>query len=181
MGRSAVAHPEDRHFLGFSLRREAETGEVEVRLSQRSQKRIREKVVELTPRTWGKSLRNCIKEINQYLVGWVGYFGIISSTQIHTLEILDAHLRRRLRAIQLKQWKRKSSMLRALMKLGVSKKLARGIYMGKKSLWTLSHHIAVDRGLRNAYFAKRGLKSLADLWRDRYGIIDTAPAQAGYR
>ncbi|MBP1626961.1 MAG: hypothetical protein H6Q00_1436 [Holophagaceae bacterium] len=65
--KSAVAHPEERHFLGFSLRREPLEGEVEVLLSKRSKERIDRRIRELTPRTWGNSLRECIRQTNGYL------------------------------------------------------------------------------------------------------------------
>ena len=54
-------------------------------------------------------------------------------------------------------------MARKLTQLGVSRKTAwRRIYEGRKSLWALSHDAAVDRGLRNAYFAERGLMSITE-------------------
>lgn len=56
--KSAVARPEERHFVGFTLRREPEDGRVEVGLSKRSKTRIDEKVRELVPRNWGRSLRD---------------------------------------------------------------------------------------------------------------------------
>src|SRR5207302_11729 len=57
--KSAVA-PGGRHFLGFSLRLEAEDGTVTVSLSRRSRQRIDEKIRQLVPRTWGQSLVDCI-------------------------------------------------------------------------------------------------------------------------
>ena len=51
--KSAVSRPEKRHFVGFSLRREPLDGSIEVLLSERSKRRIDEKIRELTPRTWG--------------------------------------------------------------------------------------------------------------------------------
>ena len=56
-------------------------------------------------------------------------------------------------------------MARKLIVLGVKRKTAwLRLYEGRKSLWALSHTSAVERGLRNAYFAERGLKSLEQLW-----------------
>ena len=65
--KSAVARPEERHFVGFCLRREPEDGAVEVRLSMRSKERIKAKIHDLTPRNWGQSVRQCIGRINEYL------------------------------------------------------------------------------------------------------------------
>ena len=176
--KSAVARPEERHFLGFRLRREPQTGEVEVLLSKRSRDRINEKIRELTPRNWGRSLKDCIRKINVYFSGWIGFFWICTSEELRVLSNLDAHLRRRLRALLLKQWKRKRFIARRLIKLGVKAKTAwRYVYDGRKSLWALSHCAAVSRGLRNAYFDDRGLVSLAERWTLKHAQLVVAPAQ----
>jgi group II intron reverse transcriptase/maturase len=175
--KSAVAHPEERHFLGFSLRCEPLDGDMEVLLSKRSQERLAARVVELTPRTWGDSLKACISGINAYLLGWLGHFGICTAGAERVMRTTDAHIRRRLRAIQLAHWKRKSTIATKLTKLGVRKRTAwRGVYRDRQSLWALSHSPAVDRGLRNAYFAERGLVSLAEQWLARHQPI-AAPVQ----
>lgn len=175
--KSAVAHPEDRHFLGFRLRLVPETGTVEVLLSERTYKRAMQRIKEVTPRNWGCSLRRCIARINVYLRGWYGFFRICSAAAEYNLRALDAHIRRRLRAILLKHWKRRRTIARKLIRLGVRRRTAwRRVYEGRKSLWALSHDPAVDRGLRNAYFAERGLVSLVDLHRHTLEAL-AAPRQ----
>ena len=175
--KSAVARPSERHFLGFSLGIHPRDGDIEIKLSKRSKKRIRQRIVELTPRNWGNSLKACICRINKYLQGWFSHFGITSHWEVSSMETLDKHIRRRLRAIQLAHWKTKRTIVRKLIKLGVSKRTAyRRIYCGRKRLWVLSHDPAVDRALRNAYFADRGLKSLANLARTKLRSI-FAPEQ----
>jgi RNA-directed DNA polymerase len=177
VAKSAVARPEERHFVGFRLRREPLNGDIEVLLSKRSKTRIDTRIRELTPRTWGGSLDTCIRQANVYLVGWLGFFGICTSGIERTLGGLDAHIRRRLRALKLADWKRKFVMARKLIQLGVSSKAAwRGVYDGRKSLWALSHSPAVDRGLRNAFFAERGLVSLRERWRTHHESVE-APKQ----
>jgi RNA-directed DNA polymerase len=162
--KSAVARPEDRHFLGFRLRLDPHTGIVEVLLSERTKRNAMERVRQLTPRTWGSSLFACIAQINAWVRGWHGFFGIASMSEMQVLRKIDSHLRRRLRAIQLRHWKRKRTIARHLIKLGVKRESVwRQLYSGRKSWWALSHTHAVDQGLRNAYFAKRGLIFLVDL------------------
>ena len=164
--KSAVAHPEERHFVGFRLKREPMEGEVEVLLSKRSKERIDARIRELTPRTWGQPLRKCIENLNVYLTGWIGFFGICTTGVQQVLETLDAHIRRRLRAIQLAHWKTKRTTARKLIRLGVKPKTAwRWTYAGRQSRWAMSHNPATDRALRNAYFAERGLVSVAERWR----------------
>ncbi len=160
--KSAVAQPQERHFLGFSLRREALDDSVEVGLSKRTKERIDNKIRELTPRNWGGSLKACIAQINAYVIGWTGFFGICTQQVENTLRTLDAHIRRRLRALELKQYKRKRTIVKRLIQFGIKAKTAwRSIYAGRKSWWALSHTSVVDRALRNSLWDARGLKSLS--------------------
>jgi RNA-directed DNA polymerase len=176
--KSAVARPEERHFVGFRLRREPMTGEVEVLLSKRSKDRIAEQIRERTPRTWGQSLRACLLRLNAYLLGWIGFFWICSPVEERTLRFLDAHIRRRLRALVLRHWKQKRFIVGHLCRLGVNPKTAwDSLYRGRRSRWALAHSAAVERGLRNAYFAERGLVSLAQRWRELQDRIVIAPVQ----
>ena len=174
--KSAVARPEERHFVGFRLRRELADGEVEVLLSKRSEERLDARIRELVPRNWGNTLAACILQLNAYLLGWMGFFGICTPGVKRALQTRDAHIRRRLRALVLKHWKRKRTMVRKLIALGVKPKTAWKVFQGHRSWWALSHTPAVDRGLRNAYFAERGLVSLEETWRERTQHV-TAPVQ----
>ena len=176
--KSAVARPEERHFLGFRLRREPLDGSVEVLLSKRSKDRIYKKVQQLTPKRWGQKLSRCIRGLNAYLTGWVGFFRICTESEERTLRAIDAHIRRRLRAILLRQWKRPRTIVKRLIRLGVKWKTAwRQVYQGHQSLWALSHNVAVERGLRNAYFAERGLTSVFERWTAWNQSIGIAPTQ----
>ncbi len=174
--KSAVDRPANRHFVGFRL--QPHRGRVQVRLSKRSQTRLAEKIRELTPRSWGQSLEDCISDLNAYLRGWIGFFGICDREERFTLREMDSHIRRRLRAIVLKQWRRPRSILRRLIRKGVDPSEARrDVYGGCKSLWRLSACPSVHRGLRNAYFARRGLLSLEAEWHARHPEVFVAPIQ----
>jgi RNA-directed DNA polymerase len=176
--KSAVAKPEERHFLGFRLRREPEGGTVEVLLSKRSRERINERIRQLTPRTWGQSLCDCIARINSYVAGWVGFFWVVTQGEERSLSNLDAHIRRRLRAIILRQWKSKRTIAKRLTRLGVKPTTVRKcVYGGNRRRWALSHCPAVDRALPNAYFAERGLRSIHARWLELQRQHVTAPVQ----
>lgn len=163
--KSAVARPGDRHFVGFTLRRKKH---VAVKLSRRSRDRIDKRIRELTPRNWGGTLESCIKRLNQYLVGWIGFFGrSCTKDVIDNLGVLDSHIRRRLRVLLLTQWKRKRSIADRLVRLGARKVTAWGtVYNGHRSKWALSHTPVVEHALGLAYFRERSLVSLEELYRD---------------
>jgi RNA-directed DNA polymerase len=176
--KSAVARPETRHFLGY--RPQPVKGEPpEVLLSERSEKRFLERICELTRRSRGQSLEAIIHEVNAYMQGWLGHFRVCTPGVELRIQRTDAHIRRRLRAIVLKHWKTKRTTARRLIRLGIRRKTAwQRLYEGRQSIWALSHNPAVDRGLRNAYFAKRGLVSLLERFRKIWATIH-APAQLG--
>jgi hypothetical protein len=82
------------------------------------------------------------------------------------LRALDAHIRRWLRAVLLHHWKRRPTIVRNLIALGVQRGAAwQGVYAGRRSLWALSHIPQVDNALRSRFFTDRGLDSLVLLHR----------------
>jgi RNA-directed DNA polymerase len=170
--KSAVARPEERHFLGFRLRLDPQTGTVEVLLSERTKRNAMERVRRLTPRTWGSTLVSCISRINAWLRGWHAFFGIASAEGTQIMRKLDAHIRRRLRAILLRHWRRKRTIARRLIKLGVPRRSAwRQVYQGRRSWWALSHIPAVDHGVNRAFFTERGLMALVEMHRQTHQHI----------
>lgn len=176
--KSAVGRPEDRHFVGFSLGRDPDSGAVVIRLSKRSVDRIKTKIRELTPRNWGQSMRACIQDLNGYLKGWIGFFWIVTDAEVRTLHGLEAHIRRRLRAIVLRHWKRKRTIQRRLVKAGVKRgTAARYVYDSKNSWWALSKCFPVHRALPTALFAELGLLSLEGRRRELHSQHTMAHAQ----
>jgi len=169
--KSKVAKPQECTFLGFQLRR-LKRGVVYILMADTTKQRLRARVKEMTPRNWGQSLDDCIRRVNQFLRGWLGYFAICSPKQRAHFGHFDAHVRRRLRAILLKQWKRKRHIVNRLIRLGVPPPLARvDVFARRRSWWALSHTRAVQRGLTNEYFERRGLYSLHAHWPERHGSI----------
>ena len=164
--KSAVARPEDRHFLGFRLRLDPQTGNVDVLLSVRTKRNAMGRIRDLTPRPWGRTLQACIHELNAWVIGWHQFFRACGPGEEYVLRALDAHIRRRLRAILLHHWKRRPTIVRNLIALGIKPRQAwQAVYSGRKSLWALSHAPQVDRALRPRYFTDRGLLSLVGLHR----------------
>lgn len=129
----------------------------------KSRNSIDEKIRELTPRTWGQSLRDCIRRVNEYFLGWMGFFHIVSRSEI--LATLDAHTRRRLRAIAIRHWRRKR------------RDRWKPLKPGRRAWWFLSNTSRVTRALSNACFAGRGLVSLESEWQRYHRPPIIAPVQ----
>lgn len=150
--KSAVAQPGQRKFLGFSF-----TGgrNPRRRIAPKAIARFKERIREQTRRTRGISLRYLVKEIATYLRGWLGYFGDCQTPSV--LHSLEAWLRRRLRSVVWKQWKRGRTRFRELRKRGIGKDLAAQTAGSPHGPWRLANSPALGIALPNAYFAELGL------------------------
>ncbi|MBN1630815.1 MAG: hypothetical protein JW990_13710 [Thermoleophilia bacterium] len=152
--KSAVTRPEDFHFLGFCLHRTADAS-VEVLLSSRSRKRIGTKIRELTPRNLGRSLDDCIRCLDEYLRGWYGHFRLCTLEAQRSFGNLDAHIRRRLRAIVIRQRKRPRYLFRHLRKRGVSVRAASRVAWRDRGTWYKSNLRGMTQGYPNVWFHSR--------------------------
>src|SRR5438552_871333 len=153
--KSAVAQPGQRKFLGFSFTREREPRR---RFAPKAIARFKERIREQTRRTRGISLALMVKQIATYLRGWLGYFGDCQTPSV--LQRLEAWLRRRLRSVVWKQWKRGRTRFRELRKRGVGKDLAAQTAGSPHGPWRIANSPALAIALPNAYFAGHGLPSM---------------------
>src|SRR6266581_3337896 len=117
--KSAVAQPRQRKFLGFSFTSEREPRR---RIAPKAIARFKARIREQTRRTRGISLTQMVTQIATYLRGWLGYFADCQTPSV--LQTLESWLRRRLRSVVWKQWKRGRTRFRELRKRGVGKDLA---------------------------------------------------------
>ncbi|MBM4013125.1 MAG: group II intron reverse transcriptase/maturase, partial [Planctomycetes bacterium] len=163
--KSKVARPEEIHFLGFRLRKAKERTKVEVLVSNRTKERMDAKIRELTPRMWGQSPTRCIEQINVYLRGWSGYFRICTEEDVYLLHVWDAHIRRRLRAILVRQKKRPRHLYRHLQHRGASSRAATHTAWCRRGTWYRSNTSGMTAAYRNAWFHER-LVSLVSTWEE---------------
>src|SRR5438309_6875348 len=153
--KSAVAQPGQRKFLGFSFTSEREPRR---RIAPKAIARFKERIREQTRRTRGISLALMVKQIATYLRGWLGYFGDCQTPSV--LQRLEAWLRRRLRSVVWKQWKRGRTRFRELRKRGVGQDLAAQTAGSPHGPWRIANSPALAIALPNAYFAGHGLPSM---------------------
>jgi group II intron reverse transcriptase/maturase len=162
--KSQVARPAEIHFLGFRFWK-TRKGTVAVSISERTKTRMNARIRELTPRNWGHSLSQCITEANRYLKGWLGYFRLCTADCESDFRRFDAHLRRRLRAIIVRQKKRPRYLYRHLTACGVGNKAAAKTAYCQRGPWYRSITSGMHRAYPNAWFHKR-LVSLWTSWED---------------
>jgi group II intron reverse transcriptase/maturase len=142
-------------FLGFSFFERK--GEVLIRVASGSRERFCEKLRRLTKRTRTGKLEGVIQEINRYTMGWIGYYRLANTPSVY--ERLDKWIRRRLRQMIWKRWKRGPTRYKELVKMGIPRwKAQEGA--GGRSPWHMSKSPVIHEALSNAYFRNSGLKSL---------------------
>lgn len=154
--KSAVDAPRRRKFLGFSF-----TGGTQPkrRIAPQALVRCKKRVRELTRRTRGASLGQIVEGLARYLIGWRGYFGFCETPSV--LRSLDQWIRRRLRAIAWRQWKRGRTRYAELRHRGVNKDLAATAAGSPHGPWRLSNSPALAIAVPNAFLSAAGLPSLA--------------------
>ena len=149
--KSAVARPEARKFLGFSISNDGS----ERRIAPKALDKFKGRIRDMTRRTRGFSLQQLIKELKPYIMGWRGYFGFCQTPRI--LTNFEAWIRRRLRLYLWRQWRTRKT-LRGVT-LSRRSKVARRS-SGTTGLWRMSGHPAVQQALRNDYFESLGLPQI---------------------
>ena len=156
--KSAVARPQERKFLGFSFTRGAE---VKRRIAPKAVLRCKQRVRELTRRTNGISVEQMTKELTSYLRGWKSYFGYCQTPSV--LQGLDQWIRRRLRSVIWKQWKRGSVRFARLRQRNIGRDLAAQAAGSPHGPWRLANSPALAIAFPAAYFDAFGLPRLLDV------------------
>lgn len=153
--KSAVARPRERQFLGFTF-----TGGVSPkrRIAPKAIRRFRRQIRELTRRTRGVSFRRMIGELIRYLRGWQGYFGFCQTPSV--LSDLNSWVRRRMRSVIWKQWKRGRRRFAELCKRGVSKGLAARTAGSPHGPWRIGRSPALSIAFPNTFFDSHGMPHL---------------------
>jgi RNA-directed DNA polymerase len=151
--KSRVAPIKDITFLGFQILRG------KLRISTSAQKRFKDRIRDLTKRNNPLSMVQLIQQLNRYLQGWVGYFGVQEFKYL--FRDLDAWIRSRLRSVQLKKWKKPRKFQRIMIKAGFNPYNAHRIWI-KMDRWQSVMRRPVRYVMNLEWFRQRGLVFLND-------------------
>jgi group II intron reverse transcriptase/maturase len=154
--KSTVAPVWQRQFLGFSFW-VARGGEVRRRAASKALKAMKERVRQITARTGGRSMTQVAGELREYLLGWKEYYRLAQTPRI--FNDLDEWIRHRLRALQLKQWKRGRTIYRELRARGLSQHTAAQVAVNGRRWWHNASK-AIHFALPNRHFAQLGVPQL---------------------
>jgi len=155
--KSAVARPWDRKFLGYSFW-VAKGHEVKRRVAGKALAAMKHRVRFLTGRSRGRSMLTVAAALRGYLLGWKEYFRLADTPGI--FRDLDAWIRHRLRALQLKHWKNESTVYRELRARGLSEAKAAKVAGNTKSWWRNSG-LDIGIALPVSHFDNLGVPRLA--------------------
>jgi RNA-directed DNA polymerase len=153
--KSGVAPATKGEFLSFGF-----TGgdKPKRRVGKKARERFRRRIKGITRRMRGVSLEQVVADLNVYLRGWSGYFGFCQTPSV--LRELDSWIRRRLRCVIWKQWKRGKTRYAGLMARGLSKDLAAITAGSVRSHWRMSRSPGLNTAFPKFFFTELGLISL---------------------
>jgi RNA-directed DNA polymerase len=156
--KSTVARVWDRKFLGYSFW-VAKGKTVKLRVAPKALEEMKQRVRRITNRNGGRSMDQVTKELGMYLRGWKEYFKLADTPGLFA--DLDGWIHRRLRMLQLKQWKRGRTAFRELSALGLPEWLVRkGAGYGRRWWWAAALG-AMHTALPGSYFERLGVPRLA--------------------
>ncbi len=155
--KSAVDRPWKRKFLGFSF---TVSKAPKIRIAKESLNRAKQRIRELTSRSKPIPMEHRIEDLNEYLIGWCGYFALADTPTVFSQ--LDEWIRRRLRMCLWKEWKLPRTKVKRLISLGVTKGKAFEWGNTLKKYWRIACSPILHRTLNNVFWQSQGLKNLAD-------------------
>ena len=163
--KSAVARPWTRKFLGYSLTWHKAP---KLKIAPTSLKRLDDKIREVLKGARGRSLTTVITKLNPILRGWMAYFKLTETKQ--ALEALDGWIRRKLRCILWRQWKRAYTRAKNLMKAGLKEERAWRSACNQRGPWWNSGASHMNAAFPKVFFDRLGLVSLLDTTRRLQGL-----------
>jgi len=146
-------------FLGYKFWR------YDIYPSDKAKKKFKERAKEITRRNQTVNVETLVKKtLNPYLRGWANYF--VNGWGVKFFKEMDGWIRRRLRAVQLRSWKKVRKLHRELRRRGLTglKRELPGIRM---TAWRNSKCAHAHMAMPNDWFNEIGLCSLADLYNER--------------
>ena len=155
-------------FLGFTFIGKRVT----IKVAPKKLKAFKQRIKELTGRSRGISMTRRLTDLNRYVRGWIGYFGL--ARQFEEIANLDGWLRRRIRMCYWKQWRLPRTKVKHLVALGVSLGMAIKHALSRKKYWRMSRTPALRYAMPNQWLEQQGWLSLKQLWYERASLRGTA-------
>jgi RNA-directed DNA polymerase len=161
--KSKAGSPLKLKFLGLSL---FKTGRrMGIRPHAKSIEKFKNKIRQLTGRKQAKPIPVILDNVRKYTIGWLGYYSIAEMSS--KIKSLNEWIRRRIRQIFWKQWKKPSARFENLTRLGIPKQKAREWSCSRLGYWRIADSWILHRSLTNEYLASIGYDDIAK----RYEVL----------
>lgn len=153
--KSKIGKPDEIKFLGYGYYYDAKANKYKPRPHLKSLQKLQRKIKKLTKRNWSVDLGYRLLKLKQLLVGWINYFRIANMKTF--LRRLDENLRRKLRVVIWKQWKRVRTKYKALRQLGIDHKDALATANARRGYYHVAHTRVLEKAISKERLKKRGL------------------------
>lgn len=150
--KSQTGSPLKLKFLGFSMYKIK--GKAGIRPHAKTIKKFKNKIRELTSRKQARPIETILKRIRTYTIGWLGYYAIADMG--NHIKRLNEWIRRRIRQIYWKQWKKIKTKHDNLVRLGIDNNKAWEWANSRKGYWRISDSHVLHMSLTNEYLATVG-------------------------
>ncbi len=158
--KSAVAQPWDRKFLGFTFTSGKESGRIAVHESR--VKRLKDKIRGLTKKMRGKKVTDSIQKLIMPITrGWANYFSIAETWSIFAN--LDGWIRRKIRGILWRQWKKPRTRCKKLIEFGLKENTARKWAYSSKGPWRMAKTYGMHQAISNGTIESMGYIPMMNL------------------
>ena len=148
-------------FLGFGFYQYK--GMARIKVHPKSSAKMKSKIKLITSRSNGMGNEKRAKELRSYIMGWINYFKIADMKNL--LAGTDEWMRRRIRMIYWKQWKRVRTRFKMLKSLGIHKQKAWEYANTRKGYWKISNSPILSKSLTNEVIKGFGFLFFSDYYR----------------
>ena len=159
-GKSAVARPWQRKFLGYSVTMHKQA---RLKIADSSLKRLKDRVREIVVGNASRNLGKTIEALNPVLRGWTSYFRLTEVKGV--LQALDGWIRRKLRCLLWRQWKRPATRNKRLQERGLGETRAWKSASNGRGPWWNAGASHMNAAYPKRFFDELGLVSLLDTQR----------------
>lgn len=125
-------------------------------------KRLKDKVRQLTSRRWSVAMEVRLLKLKQLMQGWIQYYKMARMKTF--LKELDKWIRRRLRAIRWKEWKKIRTKHDNLVRLGINDSKAWEYANSRKKYWRIANSWILSKTLTNRYWLNQGFKDFSSYY-----------------
>ena len=156
--KTTVSHVSKIKYLGYGFYRYK--GKCRFRVHPKSVQKMRSRLKELTKRSKGISNDERKRQLDEFIRGWINYYAMTDMKQL--MISTDEWLRRRIRTIYWKQWKKTRTRYRNLRALKIPEGLVHELANSRKGYWRMGQMLSV--ALTNKVIARLGYTSMTDYY-----------------